>query len=575
MRRKTIAEPGPRMADLSKAPTGIQGLDEITEGGLPMHRSTLLRGGPGSGKTLLATEFLVRGALQYGEPGVLMTFEETGEDLALNMASLGFPVAKLIGEKKLVVDFVRIDRSDILETGDYSLDGLFVRLGHAIDTIGARRVVLDSLEVLFANLSDLAVLRSELRRLFLWLKGKAVTSIITCERGEGALGKDFIEEYVSDCVMVLDHRVDRQFTTRRLRIVKYRGSRHGLDEYPFLIGARGLSVLPITSMGLAHAVSTERVLSGIPRLDIMLGGKGYYRGSCILVSGTSGTGKSTISVHLAHETCKQGQRCLMFLFEESPDQVVRNMRSIGIDLQPWIDQGLLRIHASRPTLCGLETHLVTMHTVIEEFMPSVVVIDPVTNFESAGTMAEANSLLSRLIDFLKTRQITALLTSLSTQAVGDADSGAGISSVVDTWLVVRNLESGGERNRLLYVLKSRGMEHSNQVREFRLSSQGIELIDVYVGPGGVLAGTARLTQEAREIADANAYREESERRKDELDRSLVALQMELQIAEKARKRLNIQITSRNRLLQQDRGAMASARSADGVFGRKPGPGEGA
>jgi circadian clock protein KaiC len=568
MKRKPPETPTTPLPPLAKTPIGIEGLDQILEGGLPRSRSTLVCGGAGSGKTILAAEFLVRGALDFAEPGVFMAFEETGDDLAQNMASFGFPLAWLIDTKKLVVDFVHIEHGQTVETGDYTLEGLFVRLGHAIDSVGAKRVALDSLEVLFAGLGNTGVLRSELRRLFRWLQARGVTSIITCERGDGALTRHGLEEYVSDCVILMDHRVERQFATRRLRVVKYRGSRHGMDEYPFLIGEAGFSVLPITSIGLAHTVSTERISSGVPRLDIMLGGEGFYRGSSVLISGTAGTGKSSMSAHLAHASCQRGERCLMFLFEESPSQVIRNMRSIGIDLQPWVDQGLLHLHASLPTLCGPETHLVTMHTATEQFDPSVVVIDPVNNIDPSGSKSEIDSLLSRLMDYFKTRGITTLLTSLNATNSEEAYGGISISSV-DTWLVVRNLESGGERNRLLYVLKSRGMAHSNQVREFKLTDHGLELTDVYVGPGGVLIGTARLNQEALETSEALLYNEEFERRRHEMDRTILALRaqsealrLELEIAEDGRLRFGAQDTTRSAVLLHDRGAMAQARRAD-------------
>jgi circadian clock protein KaiC len=556
-------------ATLPKAPTGIQGLDDITEGGLPLGRPTLICGCAGSGKTLFAIEFLVRGALQYDEPGVFMAFEETGEELAQNVASLGFDLKNLAAQKKMIVDFVRIERSEIRETGEYDLEGLFVRLGYAIDSIGAKRVVLDSLETLFSGLTNAAVLRAELCRLFHWLKAKGVTAIITAERGDGKLTRHGLEEYVSDCVILLDNRVDNQFATRRVRVVKYRGSRHGTDEYPFLIGERGLSVLPITSVGLTHEAPTERVPSGIPRLDTMLGGKGYYRGSSILVSGTAGTGKTSLSAHLVHATCQRGERCLIFLFEESQSQLLRNMRSIGLDLEPWIRKGLLQMHASRPTLYGLESHLVTMHKLTDEFKPSVVIMDPVTNLSSGGTVNEAKSLLTRLIDYFKTNRITTFFTSLTIGEHAEESTDIGISSLMDTWLLVRDLESNGERNRVLYVLKSRGMAHSNQVREFRLTDHGIELVDVYVGPGGVLTGTARLAQQAREASEGSARQAEFNGRKRQLDRNclalnsqLKALRLDLETAEEELQKIGAQETFRKQAESQARAVMARARYAD-------------
>lgn len=554
---------------LRKSPVGIRGLDEILQGGLPTGRSTLVCGGAGSGKTLMATEFLVRGAREFGEPGVMMTFEETSEDLAQNVASLQFAIPELIAAKRMVVDHVHIQRDETVETGEYSLEGLFVRLGHAIDSVGAKRVALDSLEVLFASLADAAVLRAELRRLFQWLKGKGVTAIVTAERGDGKLTRQGIEEYVSDCVLLLDNRVADQLVTRRLRVVKYRGSGHGIDEYPFLIGERGFSVYPITSAALIHAAPVARIASGIPRLDQMLGGQGFYQGSSVLVSGNAGTGKTSIAAHLMRATCERGQRCLAFLFEESSAQMVRNIRSIGIDLEPWVERGLLRFHSSRPTMYGLEAHLDAIHREVEEFEPSVVVIDPITNLDSGGLRAEATSLLTRLIDFFKSRQITTLFTSL-THGTADAEtSEAYISSIMDTWLLVRNVETGGERNRVLYVLKSRGMAHSNQVREFVIGKDGIELVDVYVGSGGVLTGAARVAQEAREAREADIADQQRHRMSMEMDHRLIllrakseALRLDIEIAERERESFNLSNAASREEELATRGRMAHARHAD-------------
>ena len=554
---------------MPKAPTGIQGLDDITEGGLPLGRPTLICGCAGSGKTLFAIEFLVRGAMEYNEPGVFMAFEETSEELAQNVASLGFDLKDLAAQKRMIVDFVSIQRSEILETGEYDLEGLFVRLGYAIDSIGAKRVVLDSLETLFSGLSNGAILRAELGRLFHWLKAKGVTAVITAERGDGKLTRHGLEEYVSDCVILLDNRVSNQFATRRVRVVKYRGSRHGTDEYPFLIGERGLSVLPITSVGLTHEAPTDRIPSGVPRLDTMLGGKGYFRGSSILVSGTAGTGKTSLSAHLIDATCRRGERSLVFLFEESPSQLLRNMRSIGLDLDLWMRKGLLLLHAARPTLYGLESHLVTMHKVTDEFKPNVVVMDPVTNLSSGGTVNEAKSLLTRLIDYFKTKQITTFFTSLTAGERSEEATDIGISSLMDTWLLVRDMESNGERNRVLYVLKSRGMAHSNQVREFRLTNRGIDLVDVYVGPGGVLTGTARLAQQAREAADQQACEVAFLTRKRQLDRNCLALSsqikalhLDLENAQEELKKISAQEQFRTATDAQVRAVMARARYAD-------------
>jgi circadian clock protein KaiC len=508
---------------LPRTSTGIPGLDEITGGGLPRGRPTLVCGRAGCGKTLFAVEFLVRGASQFGEPGVFMAFEETAEELAQNVRSLGFDLKALAAQKKLLIDHVHVDRSEIEETGEYDLGGLFIRLGHAIDTIGAKRVVLDTIETLFGGLSNTAVLRSELRRLFRWLKDKGVTAVITGERGDGTLTRHGLEEYVSDCVIVLDHRVTEQLSTRRLRIVKYRGTVHGTNEYPFLIDEDGISVLPITSLGLRHEASEERISMGVPRLDAMLGGTGVYRGSSVLISGTAGTGKTSIAAHFADATCRRNERCLYFAFEESESQLVRNMHSIGLDLMPWLKKGVLRFHATRPTAYGLETHLAALHKLVSEFEPRVVIVDPITNFLKAGTHAEAEGMLMRLIDFLKARQTSALFTSLTHGGGGQEQSEVGISSLMDTWLLLRDIELGGERNRAVYILKSRGMAHSNQIREFLLTDHGVELRDVYVGPEGVLTGSMRLAQEAREQAAALGRQEEIERLQRDLERKRRAL----------------------------------------------------
>jgi len=456
---------------LPKAPTGIAGLDEVTFGGLPRGRPTLVCGGAGSGKTLFAIEFLLRGALEFDEPGVFMAFEETEQDLAQNVSSLGFDLEDLIAQKKLAIDHVHIERSEIEETGEYDLEGLFVRLGAAIDEVGAKRVVLDTLESLFSGFSNPALLRAELRRLFRWLKDRGVTAVITGERGEGTFTRQGLEEYVSDCVILLDHRVMDQISTRRLRVVKYRGTSHGTNEYPFLIDEQGISVLPLTSLGLDHPASKERISAGVPGLDAMLGGKGYFRGSSIMISGTAGTGKSSLAAHFADATCRRGERCLLLAFEESPAQILRNMGSIGLDLQRWIDQGLLRIESSRPMLFGLEMHLVHIHKRVKEFEPRVVILDPISNFTASGSVAQAEAMLVRLIDFLKTREVTAMLVNL-TADVGEAKA-SGISSLIDTWVLLHDIQVGAEHRRVLHVLKSRGMQHSNQVRQFQLASNGI------------------------------------------------------------------------------------------------------
>ncbi len=518
-----------RLPSLEKAPTGIQGFDEITEGGLPRGRTSLVCGGPGCGKTLFSSEFLVHGALQYNEPGVFMSFEETAEELTENVASLGFDLNELQETGKLALDYVHIERSEIEETGEYDLEGLFIRLGYAIDSVGAKRVVLDTLEALFGGFSDESILRAELRRLFRWLKNKGVTAIITAERGSGqggSLTRHGLEEYVSDCVILLDHRVIEQISTRRLRIVKYRGSMHGTNEYPFLIGEDGIVVLPITSLGLNHAVSTGFVSTGVAELDTMLDGKGYYKGSTVLVSGIAGTGKSSLAAHFADAICRSGGHCLYFAFEESPEQIVRNMRSIGIDLEQWThkEKNLLRFHAARPTASGMEMHLVVMHKLIADFKPDAVVVDPITSFVSVGSSLEVKSLLMRLIDFLKSSGITALFTSLTTGDELIEQTNVGVSSLIDTWLLLRAIESNGERNRGINVLKSRGMAHSNQIREFLLTDRGIQIADIYLGPGGILTGSAKAVQEAKDLAAQEAREQTAERRRLNSERKRQALE---------------------------------------------------
>ena len=472
--RLSVSRPS---AALSKARTGIEGFDEITFGGLPRGRATLVCGGPGSGKTNFGLEFLVRGATQFGEPGVMITFEETAAELAANVASLGFDLNGLERQGKVLVDYVQIDRSEIEESGEYDLEGLFLRLGHAVDSIGAKRVVLDTPEALFASLPNEFILRSEMRRLFRWLKDRGLTSVITGERGDGTLTRYGLEEYVSDCVIVLDNRVLQQMSIRRLRVAKYRGSAHGGDEYPFLLGEGGFSVVPLTSIKLDHEVSSARQPSGIPGLDAMLGGKGFFRGSTVLVSGTAGTGKSSIAACIANEVCRGGKRCLYFAFEEGQEQIVRNMRSIGLDLRPWIERKRLVFKASRPTQFGLEMHLALIHQLLKEHRPDAIIIDPITNFGMVGSTIEVKSMLMRMVDFLKGAGITCVFTSLTGGDSVLEATEVGISSLVDTWLVVRNIESNGERNRGLTVVKSRGMAHSNQIRELVIASRGLEVID--------------------------------------------------------------------------------------------------
>jgi circadian clock protein KaiC len=559
-----------RPAGLPKSPTGIQGLDEITGGGLPRGRPTLVCGSAGCGKTLLAMEFLVRGATQFGEPGVFMFFEETEAELAANVASLGFDLPTLVRQKRIVLDHVIVERSEIEETGEYDLEGLFVRLNLAIDSVGAKRVVLDTLEALFAGLPTEAVLRAELRRLFHWLKAKGVTAIITAERGREQLTRHGLEEYVSDCVIVLDHRVSERLATRHLRVVKYRGAMHGTNEYPFLIGDAGISVLPITSLKNDHRASSERISTGIPRLDAMLGGRGFYRGSTILLTGPPGSGKTSVGAHFAEAAARRGERALYFAYEESPNQIERDMRSIGMHLAGSIQKGLLRFHASRPTLYGLEMHLATMYREIQDFRPSVVVVDPITSLLVAGSPSEAKSMVTRLIDYLKTEGVSALFNSLVGSGQVVPETEIVISSLMDSWVLLQDNESNGERNRVLHVLKSRGMSHSNQAREFLITDNGIDLVDACLGPTGVLTGAARVGQVARERAAALRLQNELLSRKNALQRKRAAIERQIatlraegDTEEEEYRRFDEQARNRELARTVERTEMGRARHADG------------
>ncbi|MBC8019380.1 MAG: circadian clock protein KaiC [Verrucomicrobia bacterium] len=551
---------------LEKCPTGIRGLDDITRGGLPRGRPTLVCGGTGCGKTLLALEFIVRGIQEFDEPGVFMSFEETSEELAKNVASLGFDLEGLIRSKKLAMDYVHVERSEIEETGEYDLEGLFIRLNAMIEETGAKRVGIDSLEALFAGLPNEAILRSELRRLFRWLKDKGVTTVITGEQGNNELTRHGLEEYVSDCVIFLNHRVVNRIGTRLLRIVKYRGSSHGTNEYPTMIDEHGLSVLPISSLGFDYPVTTKRVSTGIDRLDAMLGGKGYYSGSSVLISGTAGTGKSSLAAAFADAACRRGERCLYVAFEEAPAQITRNMASINFDLKQWTKKGSLRFHAIRSTLCGLEQHLGSMIKLISEFHPTVVVIDPVTNLSAIGSTEEIKAMLTQVIDFCKNKGITALFTSLTEME----QTEMGVSSLMDTWVLLRNVETpSGERNRLLFVHKSRGMAHSSQVREFVLSDKGIQLTDVYVGGGTVLTGSARLIQEAQDKAKAEAQLQDAARRQRELEQEKALVQVQIEALQHKAAVLAEDIDSISHYEQscleaatRNRAELASARQVD-------------
>ena len=568
MKRKTTKPTAPTIR-LPKCPTGIQGLDEITGGGLPRGRPTLVCGGAGCGKTLLAAEFLVRGAGQFDEPGVLMAFEETEKELKANVASLGFDLEGLVRRKKIVIDYVQIERSEVQASGEYDLEGLFVRLGHAIDSIGAKRVVLDTMEVLFASLPNEAVLRSELRRLFRWLKDKGVTAVITAERGRETLTRHGLEEYVSDCVIVLDHRVNDQIATRHLRVVKYRGALHGTNEFPFLIGEKGIGVLPITSLALNHTASNARIATGIPRLDAMLGGRGFFRGSSILLTGTPGTGKTIISANFAQAAARRGERVLFFSFEESPDQIIRNMHSIGLRLEPLVKRDLLRFHSARPSLYGLEMHLATMFKEIAEFKPHVVIIDPITSLMDSGTDSEGKGMVTRLIDYLKASQVTSLFTSLTQGGHSLEQSEAAMSSLMDAWVLLQDFEGNGERNRVLYVLKARGMAHSNQIREFLISDRGIDVVDAYIGVSGVLTGSARVAQGDLEKAavlasqqEAAQLKREVERKRDALERQISGLRADYETEAVELRRIAEQVGTRTFVLGTERAASGLLRQAD-------------
>ena len=558
---------------LPKTPTGIEGFDEITLGGLPKGRPTLIAGNAGCGKTLFGMEFLARGAMQYDEPGVLVTFEETAEELTRNFNSLGFNVDALIAQNKLLIEYVAIERSEIEETGEYDLEGLFVRLDYAIKSVNAKRVVLDTIEALFSGLSNEAVIRAELRRLFRWLKARGVTAIITGEKGVTTLTRHGLEEYVADCVILLEHTVDERAATRRLRVVKYRGSSHGTDEFPFLIQETGISVLPITSLNLEHIASTERISTGIERLDAMFDDTGLYRGSSVLVTGTAGTGKTTLAAHFATAACKRNERVLFFAFEESANQICRNMRSVGIEMEPFIRKGILKVHAARPTAFGLEMHLATMHKLINDFKPQVIIVDPISNLISTGAMAEVKSMLIRLIDFIKVNNITALFTDLVSGAFSES-TDVGVSSLMDTWILLKTLENNGERNRGIYVLKARGIRHSNQIREFTITSKGVSIVDAYSGPSGVLTGTARVAQEAQDSASRTLRLQDIERKQRELLRKKVMLDAEVTLlkskyeAEEEELKRNIEEkTASEDAMSRDRQRLGELRSRGGAISK--------
>lgn len=554
---------------LTKCPTGIQGLDELTLGGLPGGRPTLVCGSAGTGKTLLAMEFLVHGATEYDEPGVFVSFEESEADLTKNLASLGWDISKLSKQKKLVIEYIHIERNEIEETGEYDLEGLFIRLRDAIDSIGAKRIVLDTVEALFGGFTNDMIMRAEIRRLFRWLKEKDLTAIITGEPGDATITRHGLEEYVSDCVIVLNNIINKQVATRRIRIVKYRGSSHGADEYPFLIDENGISILPLTSLGLDYPVTTKRISTGIERLDMMLEGKGYYRNTSILISGMAGTGKSSIAASFAESACRRGERALYFSFEEAPKQIIRNMRSIGIILEPWVKKGLLKFKTARSTTFGLEMHLAVIHKEVNDFEPNVVVIDTISNLGSSAGEQEIKGLMSRMIDFMKMRKITALFTDLTHGGASPEATESNISSLMDTWVLIRDIESQGERNRGIFVIKSRGMAHSNQIREFVLTDNGIDLIDVYVGPSEVLTGTARMTRDAEEKANRLLRDQEVlfkrrvlENKRKAFEAQMEKLRAEFMTEEEALKKSIEESKLRDEAVQEDRNRMGKTRGRD-------------
>ena len=562
-----VEDPGRRTRlFLPKSPTGIAGFDEITDGGLPAGRPSLVCGPPGTGKSLFAVQFLVNGATRYGEPGVFLTFEESREELVSNVRSFGFDIEGIERDGLLLVDALSME-PQVVDTGDFDLEALIVRLGYAVDKLGAKRVAIDNVEALFAGFGKPSLVRSELRRLFRWLKGHEVTTVITGERGEGRLTRHGIEEYLSDCVVVLDDRVVQDVATRRVRVMKYRGSTHGRNEYPFLIGTDGFEVLPITSLGLSQDVSADRVSTGVAGLDEMLGGEGVFRGSGVLVSGTSGTGKTTIAASFADEACRRGEKVLFFSFEESESEIFRNMDSVGLDLAGWVQQGLLQFHCERPTTRGLEDHLATMQRLIRDFEPMLVVIDPVTSLARGATPFDVSAMLMRQVYYLKAAGITAVMTVLSADSRTE-QTILNISSLVDTFLEVVMLSAFGERNRGLYVLKSRGMAHSNQIREFLLSDRGVDVVPVMIGPEGVLTGSARIAAESAERTTAEELSKESaelvralERRRESVDAHVATLRADFAAEERLTRRLIEASEQRVEAVNQDRLAQGRRRTA--------------
>jgi len=554
---------------IRKVRSGIDGLDAIAHGGLPAGRTTLLAGGAGCGKTLFALTYLIEGALRFDEPGVFVTFEEGADELVQNIASLGYDLRRLRDSGKVAVEHIQFEPRELAEAGEYDLEGLFIRIGHAIDGVKAKRVVLDTIEVLLGGLTNTALVRSELQRLFRWLKKKGVTAMITAERGQGALTRSGLEEYVSDCVILLDQRVEQEIATRRLRVVKYRGSAHGTNEYPFIIDEEGISVFPVTTLQLNQPASGERMPTGIAHLDTMLGGHGFFRGSSVLISGTSGAGKSTFCAAIAEAACKRGECAVYITFEESPDQMIRNMRSVGIDLARCQAENRVRFHAARPTLQGLDTHLAVIEREISRSSPALVVIDPITALLNIGTEIQVHAMLLRTVDLLKSRGITAMFTSLDRPGGRSNRIDGLVSSLIDTWIALSDSIEGGESNRTLFIRKSRGMAHSNQIREFLMTKDGIHLREPYLGPRGALMGSARLAQEAKDAAAALARQQEIEKRRRELERKrtelehqVAALQRQFRADEEALETMIREDQARARQVETDRDRMGTSRRSD-------------
>lgn len=560
-----------RPKGISKAATGISGFDEITLGGLPRGRPSLIAGGAGSGKTVFAMEFIIHGATRFNEPGIFVSFEENLSELKKNFASLGYDLDKLVEEKKIYLDHIFMDRNLLLETGEYDLDAMFFRLGYLIDSIGAKRIALDTIEVLFSGLTNHAVLRSELIRLFRWLKDRGVTAVVTGEKGEKSITRFGLEEYVADCVVYLDSRVSEQITTRRLRVIKYRGSVHGPDEYPFLITRDGITIFPITSVKTNYKISRERISTGIESLDNMLGEKGFFRGSSVLLSGSAGTGKTSFAGVFVDAACRRGEKSLYIAMEETQDQICRNLESIGLDLEQWVEKGLLDFYITRPSHHGLEMHLAMIEDLLNKHSPAVAVIDPMTDFLSVGGGKEVKSLLTRLIDLMKSKGVTIILTDLIKGDVNPEKSNVYISSLIDTWILLRNEEYNGERSRGLTIIKSRGMPHSNQIREFTMSNNGITLVQPYIGPEGVFMGSARVIQEAKDKADMLVRQRSIQQKRDALEEKhreyeakIAALQAQFNAEEKEISLAIEQAEHDLNIKKTDRKAIATVRKADEV-----------